>query len=437
MNLLYRTICALMWTCQGPFTALYLEKMLPANDQRTSKGGRLLLWTVHQAIMALIHAYSPPGFMQVVNMVYIFGTAALLLWYCYSGRYITRLAAYAILMLMYNLADASVLMFNCITSGAGPTALYIDIDPRFSILAAASQLIAISLEGIACAAWCRWLKRRQPMRHTTFLLLFALTGLCMIFLCMPPAYGVHTAFNDVYMAGEVCVFLSIIAGIFVLLNQSEKEDLSQELAKIRRLSELEQVHYTAIEARREELAQIRHDYNNIITTVRRLLQDGAFQDAEQMLSELSVRIAATRETPFCAIPIINAVLGEKQQQCEKLGIPMHTDLLLPNTLPIKDLDLCSAFSNLLDNAIRASAREENPEITLSCRLVQGYLVMKCVNPSSKGVGDKPDNTGYGLKILNSIAASYQGDFFTEYKNGIFTAQLSLYVTERLPEEALG
>ena len=94
---------------------------------------------------------------------------------------------------------------------------------------------------------------------------------------------------------------------------------------------------------------------------------------------------------------------------------------------VAPLDLCSMFSNLLDNAIRAC--EELPEdkriIDLSARNQGDYLLIRCDNPALEHPGNQPQGTGYGKKILRDIAERYHGEFQTSFADGVFTARLIL------------
>lgn len=425
MDFIRRLICVLIWTAQGPIFAICLDNMLSPNEDRCSRSWRVLLWALGSLITGAIHVFAPPGPIQIGQLVFQVVYIGVLLWQCYQDRPLTRVMA---MVLLYIIPMALDIPFSAAASAImdrTPVEHYLSMDATYVVTVASLQLTAIALQGLACFFWRR--RRRTPgsQGSATFLLGFALTGVCIFTSGIYVEGSPSGSSAGVYMTVVTCIFFIICAAVFVVLSQAEKEAISKRLAETRRLAELEQTHYAAIEARREEMVRIRSDYNGILTTVLQQLQSGDAAQAEELLMGLSVRIAATQESPFCSIPIINAILTEKQQQCEKDGIPFHADLLLPDALPIQDLDLCSAFSNLMDNAIRVCRRERAPEITLSCRVIQGYLVIKCVNPSQTPPGGKPDNTGYGLPILRDIAARYQGNFFMDYTDGMVTAQLSL------------
>ena len=228
--------------------------------------------------------------------------------------------------------------------------------------------------------------------------------------------------------------LSMVGALFFMVlmlclqfNQAEKTAVSRELNELRHQREMEQNYYESVEARREELAKIRHDYNNILTSVLGLLDMGKQEEAEKALRTLLGRVEGTREFPYCGVPIVNAILSDKEMVCRKNKIHLRTDLLFSEKCSVAPLDLCSIFSNLLDNAIRACEElpEERRTIDLSARNQGDYLLIRCDNPAEEAHGHRPKGTGYGKKILKDIAERYQGEFRANYAEGVFTARLIL------------
>lgn len=225
----------------------------------------------------------------------------------------------------------------------------------------------------------------------------------------------------------VCCLLGCASALFLLyyvISLEKKAALEEELRDIHSQMELEQAHYRAVEARREELSRIRHDFNNQLAAIGLLMQSGSQADAQSMLQRLSADIAATREEPYCAVPVINAVLTEKEALCRARGIQLRTELALPEALAVEPLHLCSILSNLLDNAIHGCAETEEPVIVLSAATVGDYLFLRTVNPALPP--QKPEKGhGFGSKILRELAERYDGGYETIYEGGRFTAVVSL------------
>lgn len=233
--------------------------------------------------------------------------------------------------------------------------------------------------------------------------------------------------NAGLMVWCACVFLSGGAILFLLyyvISLEKKTALEAELRDTQHRMALEQSHYQAVEARREELSRIRHDFNNQLAAISLLMQSGDDADAKAMLRQLSADIAATQENPYCAIPVVNAVLTEKETLCREAGIALYAELDLPQKLDVEPLHLCSILSNLLDNAVHGCAGTEQPSITLSSAMAGDYLLLRTVNPSPPPEGPKAGH-GYGSKILREIAEKYGGSYETSYSGGVFTAVVSL------------
>lgn len=229
----------------------------------------------------------------------------------------------------------------------------------------------------------------------------------------------------------VCILMSggaIVCLLYYVVSLEKKAELEKELQDIHYTMELEQAHYRTIQERREELARIRHDFNNQLAAVSLLIQSGENHDAQNMIRQLGENIAATQEEPYCSVSVINAVLIEKMAMCENESIRLEVELELPDALAIDPLHLCSIFTNLLDNAAEAAKRTEDSTITLSSAVAGDYLFIKTVNPSLQP--KKPDKGhGYGSKILKQLSEKYDGGYQTSYEDGVFTAVVSLLLEQ--------
>ena len=233
--------------------------------------------------------------------------------------------------------------------------------------------------------------------------------------------------------GDWMFLLSLLLGcgaltalMYLLGSLEEKQSLEIQLRETRHAMELEQAYYRNIEEQREKLSHIRHDFKNQLASISALLQLGEEQEARDMIHSVSRMIDDTRESIYCAIPVVNAVLSEKERLCREKGITLQVELALPADLTVKSIHLCSIFGNLLDNAIRAAAAagSEHPVISLRSLREGDYLFLKVTNPSPP---PQPPEKGRGIgtRILTDLACQYGGDYQTEYRDGIFSAVVCL------------
>lgn len=104
-----------------------------------------------------------------------------------------------------------------------------------------------------------------------------------------------------------------------------------------------------------------------------------FSEVEAALESLE---EGTR-TCFCANKTANAVVLLKAKVCADDGISFGFEGVVPEALDIDDLQLCSVFSNLLDNAISA-AHEADGESTVEGAAGDGEQCFVRVNCSVQG-----------------------------------------------------
>jgi len=233
----------------------------------------------------------------------------------------------------------------------------------------------------------------------------------------------------------VGVLFSLAANALLLIftiSQEKNTAAVEELEEIQHRINLEKSHYEAAQQRMEELEMIRKDFNEKLETVASLTRTGENKAARENIAALAEKINRTKENPYCNVPVINAVLTEKENDCEAAGVTLSIDLKLPEKLAVEPMHLCSIFSNILDNAITACRKitgSDKPIIRLSSVVDGDYLVIKAVNPSEAPEKAAPGR-GYGTRILKGLAAIYDGDFMSDFRDGEYSVLLSLIASER-------
>ena len=135
-------------------------------------------------------------------------------------------------------------------------------------------------------------------------------------------------------------------------------------------------------------------------------------------------------TRYCANKTANAILLLKARACAGSGISFEFEGTVPESLDIDDLQLCSVFSNLLDNAINAVrnvneadaaddvAEDRRRFVQVRCSTQGAYLTVAIENGCSREDtssrlqfrhGKSPTREhGWGLEIVEQIAKEHDG-----------------------------
>lgn len=422
-------LCIIFLTIPNVFEALALEQMLEVDETKSKRWFRLFCWILlYGSCVVYKVILNDPKEGQIFKWFIMFASSAIALGYFYKDPIWRKFVAYVSLVLGICLGEVGLLVIvPFIEIESMMMWDHTQIEMVFAIMIGT----IFSSLGIFLVAtvWKRVFHKGKTMKYTWFFAIFYLATQLTCFLLMSYTVMDTVLTYRLFYRLVVSFAISLLCNIFILIvifNQSEKESMRVELAEAKKKAELEQIHYQKTKVRREELTKITEKNNQIIKKVAGLIAEKRIEEAKSVLMDLQYKVEKTREYPFCNIPIVNVILSEKQKECEKYNIEMQVDIRLPEKTEIKQIDFCSIFSNLMDNAIRAGKQMSgNAVINLKAAMNGEYLIIKCTNPALKEPGKTPEGTGYGLKILKDIAACYEGDFRTGYQEHEFTAQMSV------------
>jgi signal transduction histidine kinase len=267
-------------------------------------------------------------------------------------------------------------------------------------------------------------KKQSPL----FMFLFLILPIGQIFMLYSFRFETWSVY---WLSGLVLNLLADVLLLGYTILQESKSAAEEELKEVEHRIALEKSHYYAVQRRREQLEKIRLDFHSRLEVAMKL-EAGKDASARNMIAAMSDQINQTRENTYCGIPVVNAILTEKEEVCLQAEINLQVSLDIPQLPWIEQMHLCSIFGNLLDNAITACKQMEHnepPVIRLSSMVDGDYMFIKVTNPSNKP-GRKPvAGRGYGFRILSDLAKRYGGSFQSHYHNGIFTAVVSLLAVD--------
>ena len=130
----------------------------------------------------------------------------------------------------------------------------------------------------------------------------------------------------------------------------------------------------------EELAILRHDLKNIVSSIDFYADSNDFENIKAITREILGQEVFNRKITGC-IPI-DAILNQKISKMKKDGVQFHLDLQIPyNDISSIAIDSCAILGNIIDNAIEEVERNglTNP-IEIVLRFKNNKLVFKVANP---------------------------------------------------------
>lgn len=260
----------------------------------------------------------------------------------------------------------------------------------------------------------------------------------MIFVAFLAAYYSVTASFDAEYTKETANALTMLSSVLIvgciaylvtkyLIASQRKRATEKQL-------ELELNHYNNMVQKNRDMRVFRHDFKNNLTSVRALISDGQYGEAEKYIDELYGRLDATKNAFSTGNHFADAILAEKSTAAAVWQTKLDFDGIIPAD-GIENIDLCTILANALDNAVEASKLVDNAVISVHAVQDSAVFMLTVSNPTLHPVEIKNNtvkttkldsvNHGLGIGSIRSAAKKYNGEVNLKYENGYFTVEVMM------------
>ena len=171
----------------------------------------------------------------------------------------------------------------------------------------------------------------------------------------------------------------------------------------------------------EALAQyreMRHELKNAFFYIDELVKEGEYARLREYLDTSLCRQNSITDVVDTGRPIVSALLNQKKAFAHECGITMEIQAMLPGSLSVSDMALCTILSNLIDNAVRECSEIDQSQITVIMKPVKGYFLVAVnnttrgnvlkSNPGMKTTKKDAASHGIGLKVVKSLVDECDG-----------------------------
>lgn len=188
----------------------------------------------------------------------------------------------------------------------------------------------------------------------------------------------------------------------------------------------------------EENRQMLHDVKNHFLIIRELGEKNKIEELLQYIDELYDEYNNVGSHTWTGNRIIDLVLNQKKSMAEQKKIKFNVDAMLLPYVNLSDVEICSLFGNLLDNAIEACEKNELKErvIEVSIKAQKELLFINIVNSlgvepirkNNRFVSSKKDKGihGYGLKSVERIVNKYEGVISYQVESNMFKVNVTFF-----------
>ncbi|OPA81185.1 hypothetical protein BVG16_02325 [Paenibacillus selenitireducens] len=223
------------------------------------------------------------------------------------------------------------------------------------------------------------------------------------------------------LAMLVIVWNQTIWVSFLLEYERHTQQLQEQLERQMR-------HYRAYQKYTENFRNFKHDYNNMMISVKALLKNKEIDIAAGLMDDIhdTMQKSVLVHKNYSDNVILDAILQDVANTCEEYNIQFSAMAHIPTHTALSELDIVRVFSNVLSNAIEACRKvpdisERFIEITSSAN-----ESWSCVEISNSFTGEikleddglvttkqNKENHGFGLKILKEIIEDLGGVMLIE------------------------
>ena len=188
-------------------------------------------------------------------------------------------------------------------------------------------------------------------------------------------------------------------------------------------------HYNYLEKKEIETKRFRHDIRAHMNMINSYLNDCKYDDLKQYIFAINGAVEQIGNKLTVNNGIADAVINKYYEYAIRNNIDFKVKGHLPFDFTMEPFDICTIFSNLLDNAFEAVEKVENKKILLTIRYTDNQVIIVMINEFSGNVSKtingyytlKHDkrNHGFGLENVKKSIEKNRGFLDISSDNHIF------------------
>ena len=229
--------------------------------------------------------------------------------------------------------------------------------------------------------------------------------------------------------------LLLTAGVIALARWYINRRIDRRIANYQ--NDLIQKHFEEVQNMYRQTRAWRHDYHNHIQTMKAHLALGHLHELDAYLNELDADLTRVDTVLKTGNVMIDAILNSKISLARSQSIAVDAKAIVPPQLPVAEVDLSLIIGNMMDNAMEACLKIEDPAerfIRVYIDILKGQLyiyVMNSVGGQLRRSGLRYLTTktgahhGFGLQRIDKVVKKYNGYLERQDEPGVFATEILL------------
>lgn len=264
-----------------------------------------------------------------------------------------------------------------------------------------------------------WVKdsRILPPKYIIIMFLFSL----FLFISNCTLVEIN-AENDIYNFNyfTMVFFVASIAIVFLLFflvfKITKDYEQQQTLTLINQKNEMLQKSLDDTEKTFNLWRTSIHDYKNNMIMLSKLADENKISEIKDYLEKETAILNNKVFYTKTGNSVVDAIINTKYNIALTKNIDFIVNAVIPSDCLVSNIDFAAIIGNLVDNAIEASEKEDNPFVIVNIKMNKNFLVIDIANRYS-GVLISDSTTkenkfehGIGLKSVKNAVKKYDGVF---------------------------
>ncbi|WP_250674695.1 ATP-binding protein [Paraclostridium ghonii] len=244
----------------------------------------------------------------------------------------------------------------------------------------------------------------------------------------------YTITSKLSLLNSVLLLMIVFKTIKDIKEKSEENLLKEKI-------DMQYKYYLNLQESQNKVKRLYHDMNNHMLCINSMSYDK--EDINKYIDGIRKDLKQFKEIYNTGNMILDIILNEKQNICNENNIDLICDINFLKCDFIEMTDVCSIFSNILDNAIEACNKISRGEKYIKIRgtLVKSHYVIVCENSkinkleikNNKIITTKKDKFihGIGLKSVKSSLKKYDGELEIQDFENKFLLQIYIPLNKNM------
>lgn len=368
---------------------------------------------------------------ELLNLVITIAATAIIGHFLYNNKkiYILYYSMFIVCMLVFQLVVAFLFQLACyyLKISFYSTDIYIitvSIVGQFANLSASRFFIVCFKK--------KKIERITPVQYLNFLVLPIFSVFYTTTLLMYTQ--TYSSMEDMILL-IVNIMSIIVLNIFVtniFQSISKNNELKNELQLYEQQAKIQYDYYTSLESKYKSSRKIIHDMKNHLQTIEDLYKLQENEKAHMYTEDMYKMFDKLVHKYYTSNKVLNIVINDKIQRAESLGVSLECKIGNVDLDFIKDIDLTTIFSNLLDNAVEGVRNlSEDKNINLKIEKFNDFIVINISNSidklpikSEEGfTSTKKNHKGLGLQNVSMAIEKYEGNMRIDYDEKSFKVNI--------------